>query len=46
MSVDPIKLDINVPGDNGLLSQEASLGRETLIEHGLETPMINTGLSA
>lgn len=46
MSVNPIKLDISAPGDNELLSPEAILVRDTLLEHGLETPMIETGLSA
>lgn len=46
MSVNPIKLDIKTAGDDELLSQEAILVRDTLIEHGLETPMIETGLSA
>ena len=46
MSVNPVKLDIKAAGDNELLSQEAILVRDTLIEHGLETPMIETGLSA
>jgi len=46
MSVNPIKLDISAPGDDELLSPEAILVRDTLLEHGLETPMIETGLSA
>jgi GTP cyclohydrolase I len=46
MSVNPIKLNIKAPVDSALLSPEAVLVRDTLIEHGLETPMIETGLSA
>ena len=46
MSVNPIKLDISDLGDNELLSPEAILVRDTLLERGLETPMIETGLSA
>ncbi|MGB5485838.1 MAG: GTP cyclohydrolase I FolE [Lysobacterales bacterium] len=46
MSVNPVKLDIKTPVDNELLSQEAILVRDALMEHGLETPMIETGLSA
>jgi len=46
MSVNPINLSIKPPADIALLSNEAILVRDTLIEHGLETPMIETGLSA
>lgn len=46
MSVNPVKLDIKTPVDSEFLSQEALLVRDTLMEHGLETPMIETGLSA
>jgi len=46
MSVNPIKLNIKAPVDSAFLSPEAVLVRDTLIEHGLETPMIETGLSA
>jgi len=46
MSVNPIKLNIKAPVDSVMLSREACLVRDTLIEHGLETPMIETGLSA
>lgn len=46
MSVNPINLSIKPPADIALLSKEAILVRDTLIEHGLETPMIETGLSA
>lgn len=46
MSVNPINLSIKPQVDSALLSNEAILVRDTLIEHGLETPMIETGLSA
>jgi len=46
MSINPVKLDIKAPVDDELLSQEAIIVRDTLIEHGLETPMVETGLSA
>lgn len=46
MSVNPINLSIKPPADIALLSREAILVRNTLIEHGLETPMIETGLSS
>jgi GTP cyclohydrolase I len=46
MSVNPINLSIKPPADSALLSREAILVRNTLIEHGLETPMIETGLSS
>lgn len=46
MSVNPINLNIKPSAESALLSQEAILVRDTLIEHGLETPMIETGLSA
>lgn len=46
MSVNPININTKTPVDNELLSAEARLVRNALIEHGLETPMIETGLSA
>jgi len=46
MSVDPIHFNIKTPVDSELLSREAIIVRDTLLEHGLETPMIETGLSA
>ena len=46
MSINPVKLDIEAPVDDQLLSQEAIIVRDTLMEHGLETPMVETGLSA
>jgi len=46
MSVKSLNLSIKPPVDNELLSREAILVRDTLLEHGLETPMIETGLSA
>lgn len=44
MSTDPILFNINSAHDDDL-SPEAILVRDTLISHGLETPMIETGLS-
>lgn len=46
MSVKPINLKTKTPLDTELLSPEAVLVRDTLLEHGLETPMVETGLSA
>ena len=46
MSVNPVNLKIKTPVDVELLSPEAILVRDTLLEHGLETPMIENGLSA
>lgn len=46
MNVKSIGLKTKTPVDRELLSAEAILVRDTLIEHGLETPMIETGLSA
>ena len=46
MNVNPINITKNAPVNSELLSQEAILVRDTLIEHGLETPMIENGLSA
>ena len=46
MSVKPINLNVKTPVDVELLSPEAILVRDTLIKHGLETPMIENGLSA
>ena len=44
MSPDPVYL-ARQPVDDGDISQEALLVRNTLIRHGLETPMIDTGLT-
>jgi len=46
MNVNPININVKTPVDNELLSPEARLVRDALIECGLETPMIETGLSA
>lgn len=46
MNVNPININIKTPVDNELLSPEANLVRDALMELGLETPMIETGLSA
>jgi len=51
MSVNPIQLkpvntNIETAIESDLLSPEALLVRDTLMKHGLETPMIETGLSA
>ena len=46
MSVNPVYLDTNIPAKNYSLSAEAILVRNTLLEQGLETPMVETGLSA
>jgi GTP cyclohydrolase I len=45
MSANPIYLSKKSTPDKGELSAEAILVRDTLIEHGLETPMVETGLS-
>lgn len=45
MSAKPIPLT-NAPVSNQQLSASAVLVRDTLIRHGLETPMIDTGLTA
>jgi GTP cyclohydrolase I len=45
MSINPIYLKPNTVPQTGELSPEAVLVRDALIEHGLETPMIETGLS-
>ena len=45
MSVNPVYLHKNYARDNKDLSSEAILVRDTLIERGLETPMIETGLT-
>jgi len=45
MSVNPVYLSTNITAKDDKLSSEAILVRNTLIEHGLETPMIETGLS-
>ncbi len=45
MTPNPVYLKKNVPQQDEGLSEEAILVRNTLIEHGLETPMIDTGLS-
>jgi len=45
MSINPVYLNRKtIPQQDGL-SPEAELVRDALIEHGLETPMIETGLS-
>ncbi len=46
MSFKPVNLNLKTPVDIELLSPEAVLVRDTLLEHGLETPMIENGLSA
>lgn len=46
MSVKPISIITETPTSDALFSREATLVRDTLIEHGLETPMIENGLSA
>jgi GTP cyclohydrolase I len=46
MNVNPININVKTPVGNDLLSPEANLVRDALIERGLETPMIETGLSA
>ena len=45
MSVEPFYLTNLTEADNDGLSTEAILVRDALIAHGLETPMIETGLS-
>ena len=45
MSINPIYLNPNTVPQIEELSPEAVLVRDALIEHGLETPMIETGLS-
>ena len=45
MSANPIYLSEKSTRGKGELSAEAILVRDTLIEHGLETPMIETGMS-
>jgi GTP cyclohydrolase I len=45
MSTNPVYLTKSASSDDEGLSAEAILVRDTLIEHGLETPMIDTGLS-
>jgi len=46
MNVNPININTKNPVGSELLSREAILVRDTLIKHGLETPMIENGLSA
>ena len=46
MSVNPVSIKTKIPVESELLSREALLVRDTLMEHGLETPMIENGLSA
>ena len=46
MNINPININVKTPVDNELLSPEANLVRDALMELGLETPMIETGLSA
>jgi GTP cyclohydrolase I len=45
VSANPVYLTKTNVRDDSELSPEAILVRDTLIEHGLETPMIETGLS-
>ena len=45
MSVNPIQISNTAPIENAELSSEAVLVRDALLAHGLETPMIETGLS-
>lgn len=45
MSVTPVYLPNNTQTENSDLSREAILVRDTLIAKGLETPMVETGLS-
>ena len=45
MSPNPVYLKKNIGLEPAELSPEAILVRNTLIEHGLETPMIDTGLT-
>jgi len=45
MTPNPLYLNQNTTHLDEGLSAEAILVRDTLIEHGLETPMINTGLN-
>ncbi len=44
MSPDPVYLSNTKTQTQSGLSEEAILVRNTLIKHGLETPMIETGL--
>jgi len=46
MSVKSLNLKVKTPADSELLSPEAVLVRDTLLAHGLETPMVENGLSA
>ena len=46
MSVKSLNLKVNPPTETELHSPEAVLVRDTLLEHGLETPMVENGLSA
>ena len=46
MSVKSLNLKVKAPVETELLSPEAVLVRDTLVAHGLETPMIENGLSA
>ncbi len=46
MSVNPVYLNTNISAKDNSLSAEAILVRNTLLEQGLETPMVETGLSA
>lgn len=45
MSSNPVSLSKHINYENSNLSEEAVLVRNTLIEKGLETPMIDTGLN-
>ena len=46
MIPNPVYLNKHTTVDKNELSAEAILVRDTLLKHGLETPMINNGLSA
>lgn len=46
MSPEPVYLAKTSPNPDAELSEEAILVRDTLLAHGLETPMIDTGLTA
>ena len=45
MSANPVYLKKSLDRETGGLSPEAILVRDTLVQHGLETPMIDTGLT-
>ena len=46
MNVNPVYLKTKISAKDSSLSAEAILVRNTLLEQGLETPMVETGLSA